>query len=173
MAYQLILLGPLAIVRAADLEAAFNARVVDIGLTPGVDTHVLITPNDSDIDWKGAPVAMWLGQPGKASSNSELELLDKLLAMPAPVFPVVEDRGQYHAAVPNSLYPINGAQWLTKSDLAPLVADVFRAMRLTRVQHRAFISYRRDKTLGVARQLFTELGLRGYHPPQRIPSRAR
>lgn len=66
--------------------------------------------------------------------------------------------------MPPQLKPFNGAEWLTASQLPKLVADLLRAMRLTRVQRKAFISYKRDTTLGVARQLFSELAHRGYQP---------
>ena len=166
MAYQLILLGPMAgdAKKNVALSAAFKARIAELGLDPQVDLEILISPAGGNINWSGAPVAIWLGKPDDEGSQSDRELLDRLLDLPAPVFPVVEDLSHFTKAVPPKLKPFNGVEWLTATQLPKLVADLLRAMRLTRVQRKAFISYKRDKTLGVARQLFAELAHRGYQP---------
>lgn len=164
MPNQLILLGPQASVRQQALETAFNARVLDLGLTPGSDTEVIGAPH-KQIDWGGAPVVVWLGSPHAANDQNELALLKRLFDLPSPVFPIVEDLSQFQSSVPQELLQVNGIQWQSDHDDLPrLVADLLRAMRLLREQRQAFVSYRRDRTTGVARQIFSEMAHRGYLP---------
>ena len=72
--------------------------------------------------------------------------------------------------VPASLHKINGHVWESADPQvdpkggATLVTNILGALRLTRLQRQAFISYKRDDTRGVAIQLFHALSQSGYQP---------
>lgn len=86
MAYQLILLGPMAAdaKKNSELTASLQARVAELGLDPQVDFEVLISPDEGTINWTGAPVAAWLGKPSDEGSESDRNLLDGCLAYRRP-----------------------------------------------------------------------------------------
>jgi hypothetical protein len=91
-------------------------------------------------------------------------VLRELLSVAAPVFPVVEDLNQYSKSVPSELHPINGKQWKGNEDLPSLINDVLISLRLTRELRKAFISYRRIESSGLAVQLYSQMALQGYRP---------
>ncbi len=74
------------------------------------------------------------------------------------MFPLVEGLGRFSDQIPEPLLSINGLEW----DDARLAGDVLKTFGLTRGLRRAFISYKRSDSEGIARQLAHTLFDRGY-----------
>jgi hypothetical protein len=154
--YQLILLGQERGIRKDELCSVVRQRFKDIGLD--FDEHGQLLEGGAQLpDWKGFPVAVWLGGTGQASQD-EISLVTEMLARGFSVYPVVASLQSYGASVPEILRPINGQEF----NATRLATDVMRAFRLIRKYRQAFISYKRDESSGVASQLFHELTEKGY-----------
>lgn len=157
MKYQLVVLGPGKDGVLSELVSEFEERLKDLGLDPDADGDILEADRGDEVDWDGIPVAIWFG--GKdAVEQSDKDILGKFLDEQFPVFPVVTDSKRFQESVPSELHRINGQDW----DVARLTADVLHALRLTRPQRQAFISYKRSESRGVAVQVFEALVHRGY-----------
>jgi len=157
--YQLVVLGPAQNRFFKALKAEIEERIEDLGLDAASDLEILRARESDQIEWDATPVAVWFGS-AETHEERDVALLGTLLEESAPVFPVVEALDGYRALVPEALHRINGAVW----DRHRLASNVLAAFRLTRAQRRAFISYRRNDSRGVAAQLFDQLSRRGYLP---------
>lgn len=163
MKYQILILGPKMEDYLPEFIDAMRSAVSDVGLSFPGDVEVLKISDESSIRWDGTPVALWFGG-DDGPIPQELDLLEHLAKEIVPVFPIVDDLEFYRERTPPILQSVNGSEWQSGDAVAcaRIVADLMRALRLTRATRQAFISYKRDEASGVATQLFDELVHRGY-----------
>jgi hypothetical protein len=162
MRYQLLILGPLAGEHEEALRAECHRQFEHLGLNPE-DFQLVTSRVDPDLTAFDNPlVVAWFGElDSKDVSATDIDLAGRLLKLGRPVFPVVDTIINYTSKVPAILHPIN-AYALDTGGLAGLVQRVLAEWGLTPMQRKAFISYRRVESEGLAIQLFSLLSLRGF-----------
>lgn len=160
--YQIVLLDPGATGRAGRLRQTLEKRLEDLGLDPRTDVQFLDASDFHSRDSRPAPVAgVYFGHPDQTPADTEVA--KQLLALPAVVFPVVEDLKGFTSLVPAVLHPVNGVRLKPEDgDLEEIAGLVLEALSLLRQTRRLFISYRRDESRAVALQLYELLDGRSY-----------
>jgi len=146
----------------ADVHAALDARVTQLGLQPGTDVLVVDeTCYPADLDGDVPMAGVYFGSP--AQSAASVNAAADLVKRGAYVLPVVPDLAQFTSHVPAVLKPINGDAPEPGGDLAQRVASrVAEHLGLLRRRRLAFISYKRTESTGVANQLHDALEARGF-----------
>jgi hypothetical protein len=141
--YQLVVLGPAPDQLWTELATQFNNQIQDIGLDPGQDAEILRSSSMRRIDilWDSAPVAIWFGDETMPTQKDKEILEDFQVNRPNPVSPVCESLVQYENKVPPSLCHINGQAW----EPASVVANVLKALNLSRDERQVFISLSPDR----------------------------
>ncbi len=164
MSYALIMMGPDAPQHAADLAAAFEHSVRDMGLDPAADVQIIIAPGalNQAVARHSALVAVWCGRQlsqDEAEDAAQVQVARTMMARGHPVFPVVETLDAFATKVPCALRVLNGEIW---ANMATLVANIMAGFELTRARRRAFLSYKRHESRGVAVQLHGALEWRRF-----------
>lgn len=163
MSHQIVILGDAA---TDDYRNGLSAEIAQVfnnlGLASANYLEFLNIETKDKINWKLLPVFVWRGQQSSEASSEELEIIIKALNKHLPIFPIVDTTEHYTSKVPECLHPINGA--IEQEPPTKLANQIMQVLGLTWSHRRIFISYKRSESIGVAAQLFTELGLKGYTP---------
>jgi hypothetical protein len=156
--YEVILMGPSVPIwkdsLTVELKRAFEVRMLDPDLFLGIRTSQEFS-DDQDGDYC---VGVWMGALDATPEDSDLQTLNWMLVNQVPVFPVVDKFEDYQRKVPAALHAINGMTW----ESSRLTAELLAAFKLVGKIRRAFVSYRRTDSTGVAVQIFEELSRKGY-----------
>lgn len=146
----------------ADVRAALDVRVTQLGLEPGVDVLVVDeTSYPADLDGDVPVAGVYFGAP--TQSDKSVAAAQDLVARGAYVLPVVPDVMHFTSHVPAVLGPINGDAPEPGGELAQRVASrIAEHLGLLRRRRLAFISYKRAESTGVANQLHDALEARGF-----------
>ncbi|WP_437634663.1 toll/interleukin-1 receptor domain-containing protein [Sorangium sp. So ce854] len=146
----------------AEVRAALDTRVAQLGLQPGTDVLVVDEtsyPFDLDADMPIAGVYFGASPPSSASVAAAEDLVQR----GAYVLPIVPSLAQFASHVPSVLWPINGDAPEPGDQLAERVASrVAEQLGLLRRRRLAFISYKRSESTGVANQLRDALEAQGF-----------
>lgn len=143
-------IGPLT----SDLRDAFKDYMLDPSVFLGVsNAQQFQDDQDGDIC-----VGVWMGSLHANRNRVDLEVLEWMLVNKIPVFPVVDSLSGFENKVPPRLHHVNGMSWNSRT----LTAELMAAFKLVGNIRRAFVSYRRAESMGVAVQLFEELSKKGY-----------
>lgn len=143
-------IGPLT----SDLRDAFRDYMLDPNVFLGVsNAQQFQDDQDGDIC-----VGVWMGSLHANQNRVDLEVLEWMLVNKIPVFPVVDNLSGFENKVPTRLHHVNGMSWNSRT----LTAELMAAFKLVGNIRRAFVSYRRAESMGVAVQLFEELSKKGY-----------
>lgn len=157
MNYEVIFSGPDSANRETVLRDELSRQLDNLGLEYGRDVQIV---SYGQADPRSVSCAVWAGA-AVASPPNEVEAIVALAQAGTAVFPIVDSLGRFSASVPTDLRHLNGKEW---APIDAVVADLMRALRLLPDDRLAFISYKRTDSTGVAAQLFSALGLRGFRP---------
>ena len=155
--YQLFIGGP-AISCKNSIVNKIRNTFAEIGLDVDSDLTLYGADNHKQINYKGNPVGLWLGNQDQAD-NIEVDALKCLVEKDVPFLPVVSDLNKYRDEVPESLYHINGIQ---ADNEESIISTLLAMFHLTPHDRRIFISYCRKESQGVANQLFNTLSEKGF-----------
>ena len=157
--YQLVVMGPNADRYDGSLRAVVEQGLREIGLDPKTSLTTLQGDQATAIDVKGCLAGIWFGGEGTFPNESaHLVSARTLLDLGGTVIPLVETLDRFPALIPAPLRHLNGIRW----DDARIPGDILKALGLSRDLRRAFISYKRSDSEGIARQLAHTLFDRGY-----------
>jgi len=124
-------------------------RVDTVQGTPGIDL-----PHD------GCTVGLWIGTPDKKVGHEEPKWLDELLGHGVPFLVVFHSQENFRDEIPKPLHHINGCP---VHETSRIVETLLGLLHLLPSDRRAFISYCRKESVGVARQLFEALAHKGFN----------
>lgn len=159
--YQIVLLDPGSTGRATTLRHTLEKRFRELELDPAESAVFLDASTFASRDPKAPVTGVYFG--GKTQRLSDTQAIESLLAIPAEVFPVVENLDSYPSLVPKALWPINGLKLKAEDKGLEEIANlVLQALSLLRHTRRLFISYRRKESRVVAVQLYALFDERGY-----------
>jgi len=130
----------------------------DIGLDKDSDLSLFRANNYDQINHKGNPVGLWLGNQDQAD-DAEVNALKFLIGRGVPFLPVVSNLNHYKDEVPECLHHING---IPVNDEEAIISTLLAMFHLAPHDKRVFISYCRRESQGVANQLFHALSEKGF-----------
>lgn len=160
--YQIILLGPDANAKKGIVLAALERRIKELG--DGIWNVIdILEGTAAETFDKTAPIfALWFGS-SAITDRGHLTTLDNLLAEAKTILPIVQNIEKFTSQTPAKLHPINGLELDNSAEKCDRVVNtILEGLQLLRRRRRLFISYARQDSRAVAKQLFGSLAERGF-----------
>lgn len=160
--YQVAILGPGAADHSGVLRKAVSRTVNVLGVSAASTVRFLTHRSLKKRDPKFPLVAVYFG--GPIPRSSDIADAEFLRAEDAPTLPAVPTLDGFGAQVPVVLRGVNGyALDAADPELFRIAEWVVEALSLVRERRFSFISYRRDESTRLARQIHQALDTRGWH----------
>lgn len=159
--YQLVLIETDGVTRTQCITETVKKRIQELGFdNPDAVLSIFdLNSNISTLDFNLPTVGVWFGSDQPEQNSAAVSLVEKLLQYNKTILPVVDSLVRYQALTPKALHPINGMVWnrIDDPDMTIPAVRVQEYLGFLPARRQAFISYFRQESTMVARQLHNAL----------------
>ena len=160
--YQIIIGGHVGSFIYNEIVSAIKRAMKEMGVSPDEFLRVVTVQDTLGIDLRhdGYAVGLWIGCHDTVADREELERVNELLRLGISFLTVFHSQENFRNEIPKCLHLINGC---SVYDVHRIVETLLGLLHMLPSDRRAFISYCRKESAGVARQLFEALAHQGFN----------